>query len=39
MHAERRLLTGVVSTIMNLGVVKNKKFVTIRANVAFQQGP
>jgi hypothetical protein len=24
---------------MNIGVVKNEKLVTIRANVAFQQGP
>lgn len=36
---ERRPLTGSVSTIMNIGVVKNEKLVTIRANVAFQQGP
>lgn len=36
---ERRPLTGSVSTITNLGVVKNENLVTIRANVAFQPGP
>lgn len=35
---ERRPLTGFVSTMMNL-VVKNGNLVTIRVNVAFQQGP
>ena len=35
---ERRPLTGSISPIMNLGVVKNENLVTIRANVAFQQG-
>lgn len=35
---ERRPLTGFVSTMMNLGVVKNGNLVTIGVNVAFQQG-
>ena len=36
---ERRPLTGSISPIMNLGVVKNENLVTIRTNVTFQQGP
>jgi hypothetical protein len=36
---ERRPVTGLVSTVMNLDIVKNENMMTIRTNVSFQQGP